>query len=73
MQRDGGAVCRMALLLFSIAVFLATSVAADAVKDLQDKARPVLDAAIAKSKTCSKEKLRIRREWYVSYLDRNSS
>ena len=72
MQRHDGAVCRMTLLLLSIAIFLATLVAADAVKDLQDKARPVLDAAIAKSKTCSKEKLRIRREWYVNYRGCNS-
>lgn len=38
----------------------------DAVKDLQDKGRPAIDAAIAKSKTCTKEKLQVRREWYVS-------
>ncbi|OAA60536.1 putative domain, di-copper centre [Niveomyces insectorum RCEF 264] len=36
---------------------------ADAVLDLQKKGRPQLDAAIAKSKTCTKEKLEIRREW----------
>jgi tyrosinase len=36
---------------------------ADAVKDLQDKGRAAVDAAIAKSKTCTKDKLQVRREW----------
>jgi len=33
------------------------------VGDLQTKGRPAIDAAIAKSKTCTKEKLQVRREW----------
>jgi tyrosinase len=41
-------------------------VSGDAVKDLQDRGRPNLDAAIARSSTCTKEKLQVRREWYVS-------
>jgi hypothetical protein len=43
---------------------LAGLVAADAVSDLEAKGRPALDAAMAKSKTCSKDKLQVRREWY---------
>ncbi len=37
----------------------------DAVMDLQKKGRVQLDAALAKSKTCTKERLDIRREWCV--------
>lgn len=40
-------------------------VSGDAVLDLQNKGRPAIDAAIAKSKTCTKENLQVRREWYV--------
>jgi tyrosinase len=39
--------------------------AADAVGDLQTKGRAAIDAAIVKSATCTKDKLRVRREWYV--------
>ena len=39
--------------------------AADAVSDLVAKGRPAIDAAIAKSTTCTKEKLRVRKEWYA--------
>ncbi|KAB5559646.1 hypothetical protein GE09DRAFT_1285613 [Coniochaeta sp. 2T2.1] len=35
----------------------------DAVLDLQNKGRPNLDAQLAKSKTCTKDKLSVRREW----------
>jgi tyrosinase len=38
-------------------------VSGDAVLDLQNKGRPSIDAQIAKSKTCTKDKLRVRREW----------
>jgi tyrosinase len=38
---------------------------ADAVSDLATKGRPAIDAAIAKSTTCTKAKLQVRREWYV--------
>jgi tyrosinase len=34
--------------------------------DLQTKGRAAIDAAIAKSTSCTKDKLRVRREWYVS-------
>ncbi|KAH6877538.1 hypothetical protein BKA58DRAFT_451189 [Alternaria rosae] len=37
--------------------------AADAVGDLQTKGRAAIDAAIANSTTCTKDKLRVRREW----------
>ena len=45
------------------ALGLLGAVQGDAVKDLQDKGRPSIDAAIAKSKTCTKEKLQVRKEW----------
>jgi len=53
--------------LFSLltSVALAGWAAADAVNDLEAKGRPALDAAMAKSTTCSKDKLAVRREWYV--------
>jgi tyrosinase len=35
----------------------------DTVLDLQNKGRPNLDAQLAKSKTCTKDKLSVRREW----------
>ena len=35
----------------------------DEVLDLQNEGRPQVDAMIAKSKTCTKEKLKVRREW----------
>jgi len=38
----------------------------DAVQELQERGRPQVDAMIAKSKVCTKEKLQIRKEWYVS-------
>ncbi|KAK4185776.1 hypothetical protein QBC35DRAFT_555821 [Podospora australis] len=38
-------------------------VSGDAVKDLQDKGRAALDAQLAKSKTCTKANLQVRREW----------
>ena len=55
-------------LLMSLALFQASFAAADAVKDLQDKGRTALNTALAKSKTCTKEKLQIRREWYILLL-----
>ncbi|KAH7065964.1 hypothetical protein BKA63DRAFT_426984 [Paraphoma chrysanthemicola] len=36
---------------------------ADVVSDLATKGRPNIDAAIAKSTTCTKDKLRVRKEW----------
>jgi tyrosinase len=38
-------------------------VAADATLDLQNKGRPNIDARIAQSTTCTKDKLKVRREW----------
>ncbi|CAI4215531.1 unnamed protein product [Parascedosporium putredinis] len=38
-------------------------VAADAVNDLETKGRAALDAVIESSTTCSKDKLKVRREW----------
>jgi len=42
---------------------LTAPVAGDVVLDLQNKGRPALDAQLAKSKTCTKDKLQVRREW----------
>ena len=57
----------MRLLRFFSSAALAGVVAADAVKDLQDQGRPALDAVIEQSTTCSKDKLEVRREWYICY------
>ena len=35
----------------------------ETLKELEDKGRPQVDARIAKSKTCTKENLQVRREW----------
>ncbi|KAF2751134.1 Di-copper centre-containing protein [Sporormia fimetaria CBS 119925] len=43
--------------------FLSTLCAADAVSDLQNSGRAALDAQLAKSATCTKDKLQVRREW----------
>ncbi|KAH8157567.1 hypothetical protein CIB48_g10675 [Xylaria polymorpha] len=45
------------LLLFAATVY------GDAVSDLWNKGKPALDAQLAKSKTCTKENLLVRREW----------
>ena len=37
--------------------------AGDVVLDLQNEGRSQVNAMVAKSKTCTKEKLQIRREW----------
>lgn len=44
-------------------LFLLSLVAADATLDLQNKGRPNIDARLAKSTTCTKDKLKVRREW----------
>jgi tyrosinase len=44
-------------------LLLAGLVSGDAVLDLQNKGRPNIDAQLAKSKTCTKENLQVRREW----------
>jgi len=38
-------------------------VAGDAVQDLEKKGRPSIDAQLAKSKTCTKANLNVRKEW----------
>ncbi|KAF2112630.1 hypothetical protein BDV96DRAFT_648882 [Lophiotrema nucula] len=49
-------------LLVSVS-FLSPLCAADAVSDLQTKGRAAVDAQIAKSTTCTKDKLQVRKEW----------
>ncbi|CAO2651591.1 Nn.00g041610.m01.CDS01 [Neocucurbitaria sp. VM-36] len=49
--------------LLASASLLSILCAADAVGDLQTKGRAAVDAAIAKSTTCTKDKLRVRKEW----------
>ncbi|KAK4039370.1 hypothetical protein C8A01DRAFT_47161 [Parachaetomium inaequale] len=44
-------------------LLLAGLVSGDAVLDLQTKGRPSIDAQIAKSTTCTKANLKVRREW----------
>ncbi|KAF2477543.1 Di-copper centre-containing protein [Lindgomyces ingoldianus] len=53
---------RLFALLVSFSLLSAVCTA-DAVKDLQDKGRAAVDAVVAKSTTCTKDKLRVRREW----------
>ena len=50
-------------ILLIASLFLAVLCAADAVGDLQTKGRAAVDAQIAKSATCTKNKLQVRREW----------
>ncbi|RYN81586.1 hypothetical protein AA0117_g2247 [Alternaria alternata] len=49
--------------LFASLSLLHVLCAANAVNDLQTKGRAAIDAAIAKSTSCTKDKLRVRREW----------
>lgn len=49
-------------LLVSVSLF-SVLCAADAVSDLQTKGRTNVDAQLAKSTTCTKDKLQVRREW----------
>lgn len=46
-------------------LLLAGLASGDAVQDLEVKGRPAIDARIAQSTTCTKDKLQVRREWYV--------
>ncbi|KAF2875087.1 hypothetical protein BDV95DRAFT_307940 [Massariosphaeria phaeospora] len=50
------------VLLASVSFFSALC-AADAVGDLQTKGRAAIDAQLAKSATCKKDKLQVRKEW----------
>jgi tyrosinase len=58
----GGTLRGLYALLVSLS-FLSTLCAADAVTDLQTKGRAAVDAQLAKSTTCSKDKLQVRKEW----------
>lgn len=51
---------------------LSVVLAADAVSELAAKGRPSVDAVVAKSTTCTKDKLQVRREWYVFDLSPSS-
>jgi hypothetical protein len=51
--------------LASIFLLFGAHVSADAVSDLQDKGRAAINAELAKSKTCTAAKLKVRKEWYV--------
>lgn len=53
---------RIALVALQL-LLLSSIVDADAVLDLWTKGQPSLDAQLAKSTTCSKDKLQIRKEW----------
>lgn len=52
---------------------LSVVLAADAVSELAAKGRASVDAVVAKSTTCTKDKLRVRKEWYVSGCDNKLS
>jgi tyrosinase len=53
--------------------FLSALATADVVGDLQTKGRPSIDAAIAKSTTCTKDRVRVRKEWYVRHRSRTTA
>lgn len=61
----GGSTWKGLYTLFVALSLLSTLCAADAVNDLQTKGRPNIDAAIASSTTCTKDKVKVRKEWYV--------
>lgn len=44
-------------------LLLPALVSGDEVLDLQEQGRPAWDAQLAKSTTCTKENLQVRREW----------
>lgn len=54
--------------LVTLVSFLRVLVSADAINNLEAQGRPAMYAALANSTTCTKEKLQIRREWYVHSL-----
>lgn len=62
MMAVGSTLRGLYVLLISLSL-LTTLCAADAVSDLQKKGRAAVDAAVAKSTTCTKDKLQIRKEW----------
>lgn len=59
---------RILYALLASLTLLHVVVARDLVTDLVRRGRPAMNAAIANSTTCTKEKLRIRREWYGLFL-----
>jgi hypothetical protein len=50
----------------SLLSFFTGEVSADAVGDLQTKARTAINAQLAKSTTCTQAKLSVRKEWCVA-------
>jgi tyrosinase len=64
-----GSTLRGLYALLTVVWLLSVLVSADAVGDLQTKGRAAVDAAIAKSTTCTKDKVKVRREWYVFRKD----
>lgn len=60
----GSTLRRLYAFLVSLSL-LSALCAADAVSDLQKKGRAAVDAEIAKSTTCTKDKVKVRKEWYV--------
>ena len=63
----GGSTLRGLYALLVALSLLSALCAADAVSDLQTKGRPNIDAAIASSTTCTKDKVKVRKEWYVQH------
>ncbi|KAF1972342.1 hypothetical protein BU23DRAFT_555139 [Bimuria novae-zelandiae CBS 107.79] len=53
--------------LLAVLSLLSALCAGDAVGDLQTKGIPVIDAAIANSTTCTKDKVKVRKEWYILF------
>lgn len=58
---------RKLLSLLVTVSLLSTLCAADAVSDLQTKGRTQVNAQLAKSTTCTKDKLQVRKEWYEPF------
>jgi tyrosinase len=61
----GGSTLRGLYALLVALSLLSAFCVADAVTDLQTKGRAAVDAEVAKSTTCTKDKLKVRKEWYV--------
>ncbi|KAK7189633.1 tyrosinase central domain-containing protein [Paraphaeosphaeria sporulosa] len=59
----GGSTLRGLYALLVALSLLSALCAADAVSDLQAKGRAAVDAEVAKSTTCTKDKLQVRKEW----------
>lgn len=66
-----GSTLRGIYALLLVLSLLSALCAADAVSDLQTKGRAAVDAEVAKSTTCTKDKLQVRREWYVGSSERS--